>query len=565
MYLKKNKITLLLLFVFLNFTEVNAQDCYFGRCRICNECMGVGDVKSGFDFHRPCGVKQVNEYFAESARKRKELLAKRKRIFNYNKNLSKKINWRNEKATIIKGMIKSSKEYKYTPAIVGATKSILKKFTTFQIIPQGGSSTKKGMFVLESKFKDENGEYTLVYTMSRYWVIEFKSNFTSNCEEKYLSYGWSLFNVPNLPTLLQITLNATNSKGNRRYSKNDCEKPFYTITNNKDSYSSSYQKYYSTQPQKHSSNYPEKRSILIEPFSQIGDRFTLPSKGDVSGFISFHLPISSLGNSIVRFDPILSSYLHNSYKVELEKNNIIDSEKWYNKFFYTHSNLLFYDFLVNKDQYSYDKVMEVLNYNKKMGKNPYFWEWDDEYVSPSEGQTKMTSVLDWVYRGKKDKTIEEKEERRNIPQSSADNDQSLQYKYNKEKKNGKTNVEALLDLLESKGAQRLYYADKKRRASTGSVAVTALTGKKITDEEYMRKEESVYALKFIESIKKGILTISPPKDSKSKNKSWQVKSILSGRFFEVTEKNGTWGCTCPAKKVFKGDCDHIKAKKREQQ
>jgi antitoxin component YwqK of YwqJK toxin-antitoxin module len=136
-----------------------------------------------------------------------------------------------------------------------------------------------------------------------------------------------------------------------------------------------------------------------------------------------------------------------------------------------------------------------------------------DYLDKTSGYSSLlNSIRNLSFQSEKkkslssSKTIDEFSGKTNKEKAKADNDQSLQYKYNKEKKNGKTNVEALLDLLESKGAQRLYYADKKRRASSGSIAVTALTGKKISDDEYIKYEEEIYSLKFIESIEKGITT-----------------------------------------------------------
>ena len=51
--------------------------------------------------------------------------------------------------------------------------------------------------------------------------------------------------------------------------------------------------------------------------------------------------------------------------------------------------------------------------------------------------------------------------------------------------------------------------------------------------------------------------------TKTENRSWKVESSKPGKFYEVTESNGTWGCDCPAMNFFRGDCKHIKAKKLE--
>ena len=54
-----------------------------------------------------------------------------------------------------------------------------------------------------------------------------------------------------------------------------------------------------------------------------------------------------------------------------------------------------------------------------------------------------------------------------------------------------------------------------------------------------------------------------PVITKTANRSWKVESSKIGKFYEVTESNGTWGCDCPAMNFFRGDCKHIKAKKLE--
>ena len=51
--------------------------------------------------------------------------------------------------------------------------------------------------------------------------------------------------------------------------------------------------------------------------------------------------------------------------------------------------------------------------------------------------------------------------------------------------------------------------------------------------------------------------------TKTENRSWKVESSKPGKFYDVTETNGVWGCNCPAMNFFRGDCKHIKAKKSE--
>ena len=69
-------------------------------------------------------------------------------------------------------------------------------------------------------------------------------------------------------------------------------------------------------------------------------------------------------------------------------------------------------------------------------------------------------------------------------------------------------------------------------------------------------------IKFSKSTK-----VVKPKDepiiTKTANKSWKVESSKPGKFYEVSQVNGTWSCDCPAMNFFRGDCKHIKAKKSE--
>ena len=54
-----------------------------------------------------------------------------------------------------------------------------------------------------------------------------------------------------------------------------------------------------------------------------------------------------------------------------------------------------------------------------------------------------------------------------------------------------------------------------------------------------------------------------PVVTETKTRSWKVESSKPGKFYDVTEINGTWDCSCPAKNFFRGDCKHIKGKKSE--
>ena len=54
-----------------------------------------------------------------------------------------------------------------------------------------------------------------------------------------------------------------------------------------------------------------------------------------------------------------------------------------------------------------------------------------------------------------------------------------------------------------------------------------------------------------------------PVITKTENRSWQVEASKPGKFYTVSEKEGRWDCTCPAKTFHRGDCKHIKAKKNE--
>jgi len=69
-------------------------------------------------------------------------------------------------------------------------------------------------------------------------------------------------------------------------------------------------------------------------------------------------------------------------------------------------------------------------------------------------------------------------------------------------------------------------------------------------------------IKFSKSTKV-VKPKAAPVNTKTENRSWKVESSKPGKFYEVTESNGTWGCDCPAMNFFRGDCKHIKAKKLE--
>ena len=71
-----------------------------------------------------------------------------------------------------------------------------------------------------------------------------------------------------------------------------------------------------------------------------------------------------------------------------------------------------------------------------------------------------------------------------------------------------TNTQKLIDLLVSKGADERFVKIQSRRAEMGSIAVGALEGRTVTNDEYIKDEEEIYSLKFIESIEKGITTIN---------------------------------------------------------
>jgi len=71
-----------------------------------------------------------------------------------------------------------------------------------------------------------------------------------------------------------------------------------------------------------------------------------------------------------------------------------------------------------------------------------------------------------------------------------------------------TNTQKLIDLLVSKGADERFVKIQSRRAEMGSIAVGALEGRTVTNDEYIKDEEDIYSLKFIESIEKGVTTIN---------------------------------------------------------
>ena len=49
----------------------------------------------------------------------------------------------------------------------------------------------------------------------------------------------------------------------------------------------------------------------------------------------------------------------------------------------------------------------------------------------------------------------------------------------------------------------------------------------------------------------------------SSNREWQVNGSKAGVTYTVSDVNGSWNCSCPAKSFHRGDCKHIKAKKDE--
>ena len=71
-----------------------------------------------------------------------------------------------------------------------------------------------------------------------------------------------------------------------------------------------------------------------------------------------------------------------------------------------------------------------------------------------------------------------------------------------------TNTQKLIDLLVSKGVDERLVKIQSRRAEMGSIAVGKLEGRTVTNDEYIKDEEEIYSLKFIESIEKGITTIN---------------------------------------------------------
>jgi len=66
-------------------------------------------------------------------------------------------------------------------------------------------------------------------------------------------------------------------------------------------------------------------------------------------------------------------------------------------------------------------------------------------------------------------------------------------------------------------------------------------------------------IRFEEAVnvpKKEALPVSPKRE-------WQVDGSRAGVTYTISDSNGSWNCSCPAKSFQRGDCKHIKAKKAE--
>jgi hypothetical protein len=61
---------------------------------------------------------------------------------------------------------------------------------------------------------------------------------------------------------------------------------------------------------------------------------------------------------------------------------------------------------------------------------------------------------------------------------------------------------------------------------------------------------------LVNVLKKVTLPVSPKRE-------WQVEGSKAGVTYTISDSNGSWNCSCPAKSFNRGDCKHIKAKKAE--
>lgn len=92
---------------------------------------------------------------------------------------------------------------------------------------------------------------------------------------------------------------------------------------------------------------------------------------------------------------------------------------------------------------------------------------------------------------------------------------------------GTPNTDKLIKLLIEKGVQEIVANNPKHRASMGSVSVGALINKVVTQEEYTKNEESMYAAKFIESIEKGYTKFNTSGKTNHEEKAKKEEKVIA--------------------------------------
>lgn len=92
---------------------------------------------------------------------------------------------------------------------------------------------------------------------------------------------------------------------------------------------------------------------------------------------------------------------------------------------------------------------------------------------------------------------------------------------------GTPNTDKLIKLLIEKGVQEIVANNPKHRASMGSVSVGALINKVVTQEEYTKNEESMYAAKFIESIEKGYTKFNTSGKTNHEEKAKKEEKVIT--------------------------------------
>lgn len=194
--MKSFKLTLILFLFFFNYSnDILAQECFYGKCIYEGDCLTPKEAKKGIDYHENCKNRFLNDY-----------IKKQKAVDNRNKK-----KWNNINPKIKFNIY--SKDKKNISDLKNQLNKLLGKFQNFKVISNGkgwffATNYKDDNVTLCSDYNNTNGLYRLCTDPNtKEFSIDFSSkniNYNNYNIPRYSKYTWKLQRLSNGALILDI-------------------------------------------------------------------------------------------------------------------------------------------------------------------------------------------------------------------------------------------------------------------------------------------------------------------------------------------------------------------------